>query len=338
MVSEAYMYELDHRLGRALTHWEEMQEKYNDMPEDANAVIGYGKWVKPVKRGNGATLFDAYEAPLPHYYLYYPYFLELITKLPDYNIIPSIESTFHGDGVDLDYIEHLIERYIEAGVLEKGGPIITDDINATLRFYEEGCTVEQIIESGIDEKRIINPECDIAKRFEIVRGWINKMRYSPTYLPVIVTYDSAVAGNDSTESLPSLILKQEKRTKDTTVAELCRPPFTKADLSNLLQHLRLIDSSGICLTNSLEGKGAGLRSKFTAAYRVLHRAQLMESTANDAEWASAFRTEYHAEIGETAQKHELTAHGKAVATSSLPFQKGVDEVNAWVINWRENQS
>ncbi|GAB3877145.1 hypothetical protein GCM10028824_36520 [Hymenobacter segetis] len=124
----------------------------------------------------------------------------------------------------------------------------------------------------------------------------------------------------------------------TTIEELCIAPFTKSDLDQLLQQLRLIDSQNNCLTNNLEGKAAGLRSKFTAVYRVLQRARLMDSTANDAEWANAFRSAYHAEIGEAAQKHELTAHGHAASTSSQPFKKGVAEVTTWVSNWRENQS
>ncbi|MBU6119492.1 hypothetical protein [Hymenobacter siberiensis] len=123
-----------------------------------------------------------------------------------------------------------------------------------------------------------------------------------------------------------------------TIAELCISPFTPADLSNLLQHLRLIDSRGNCLTNDLRGKAQGLRSKFTAAYRVLHRRGLMDSTSNNAEWVNAFHIAYGAAIGETAQNIELTGHGKAAATSSLPFKKGVDEAETWVSDWRENQS
>jgi hypothetical protein len=124
----------------------------------------------------------------------------------------------------------------------------------------------------------------------------------------------------------------------TTVEELCIAPFAKSDLDQLLQHLRLIDSQNKCLTNHLEGKGAGPRSKFTAAYRVLHRAGLMDATVNDAEWANAFLMAYHANIGEAAQSHELTAHGHAAHKTSQPFKKGVAEATAWVSDWRENQS
>ena len=252
MVSEAYMHELDYRIKRALTHWEAMQDKYAETPEDANESIGYGKWEKAVKRRDGSTLYHTYEAPLPHYYLYYSYFLELITSLPEHNIIPTIESTFHGDGIDLDYIEWLIKRYNEAGVLEKGGPIFTDDIDGMLLFGKEGCTIEHLTEIGIDEERIIDPECDIARRFEIVQGWINEKRHSPTYLPVIVTNDREVAEHleridEPAPSAPQHELPEKSTAPPALLSSsdlILGTGFTLNDADLLARAVKLIDDDG----------------------------------------------------------------------------------------------
>ena len=79
-----------------------------------------------------------------------------------------------------------------------------------------------------------------------------------------------------------------------TVATLCRLPFTPADLQALLQFLKLLDSNGNNITTELQSRNRSRWGKFTAAYRVLQRNSLMETTTDDVEWATAFEIAYKA--------------------------------------------
>lgn len=122
----------------------------------------------------------------------------------------------------------------------------------------------------------------------------------------------------------------------SAVADLCRTDngFTLTDLSALLLRLAVIDAAGTCLTNKLRGKAQGKRGAFTAAYRVLHRAGLLNATATDREWAGAFKVEYGADLGDDAIAHQLTAHGQAHDNAPGAFQKAVVTAHAWVSEWK----
>lgn len=305
------------RKQRALLHDDEMGLKYSELHGRMDSHNDYHYWYE--ERTDKPSYYR-YDYPLPYSDThYFRRFAELFfSSHSEDGIRPTLAHEFpEGDEVDAEYIESLLIKAEDYGFFTPG---------AVINFW--GSVTEKYPPLPPDKTYILPPlkggfresytgSKANKQRAKIIRKWLKRRA---TELQI----------HQSSTPAPSLIR--------TTVDELCVSPFTKLDLDRLLQHLRLIDSQNNCLTNNLEGKGAGLRSKFTAAYRVLHRARLMEATAYDAEWASAFRTEYHAEIGEAAQKHELTNHGKAVSTSSMPFKKGVDEVLAWVIDWRENQS
>lgn len=121
------------------------------------------------------------------------------------------------------------------------------------------------------------------------------------------------------------------------VVGLCCEPFTPADLKGLLLRLGVVNSAGTCLTNDLQGKARGQRGAFAAAYRVLHRAGLLNATITDREWADVFKREYGADLGAGAIAHQLTAHGQAKNLTPGPFQKAVDKADVWVKEWQADQ-
>lgn len=122
-----------------------------------------------------------------------------------------------------------------------------------------------------------------------------------------------------------------------TVADLCRLPFTPADLSELLVRLKVISPAGTCLTNDLKGKAQGPRAAFTAAYRVLHRAGLLNPVVDDKTWATAFLQAYGAKLGKGAISHKLTVHGTAFTPAPLPFTEAVNTTREWVNEWQNRR-
>ena len=121
-----------------------------------------------------------------------------------------------------------------------------------------------------------------------------------------------------------------------TVADLCRLPFTPAGLNELLVRLKVISPAGTCLTNDLKGKAQGPRAAFTAAYRVLHRAELLNPVV-DKVWAAAFLQAYGAKLGKCAISHKLTVHGTATAAAPLPFTEAVNIAREWVNEWQSRR-
>jgi hypothetical protein len=170
-----YMQERQRRTTRAIIHAEIMMNNCNPEGE----WVGYGKWE---------------EAPLPYFFLYKPYFLELITKLNAFDIIPVLKTSYNGDGIDLDYIEGLILYYVENGVLIKGGPIVADDTNGILRFYDQDTTAQELTDKGTSEDRIIDQDCQIEARFKLIRDWIERQRARSTYIEVLKTSESEAQG------------------------------------------------------------------------------------------------------------------------------------------------
>ena len=118
-----------------------------------------------------------------------------------------------------------------------------------------------------------------------------------------------------------------------TLAALCRAPFTPPHLNELLVRLKVISPSGTCLTNELRGKAQGPRAAFTATYRVLHRAGLLNPVP-DRVWAAAFLKAYGAILKKGAISHKLTAHGTATPTAPLPFTEAVNIAREWVAEWQ----
>lgn len=122
-----------------------------------------------------------------------------------------------------------------------------------------------------------------------------------------------------------------------TVADLCRNGFTPADLTNLLLRLAVVDAGGTSITNELRGKARGQRGAFTAAYRVLHRAELLAPTATDKLWAAAFQNEYGVTLGADVIAHQLTPHGHAQTLAPGPFRKAVADATEWVNVWKSRR-
>lgn len=122
--------------------------------------------------------------------------------------------------------------------------------------------------------------------------------------------------------------------KVTSVSDLCVAPFTPSDLTALLQYLGLLNENGENLTTQYKGKKRAEWGKFTAAYRVLQRMGLMNATANDSEWATAFKNTYQTDLKTEVCSHSLAAPNKAREPCTLAFKKGVEEVFHWAKQWK----
>lgn len=130
---------------------------------------------------------------------------------------------------------------------------------------------------------------------------------------------------------------QASASNKQSISDLCRAPFSKADFSELLVRLGVIDSGNNCLTNDLKGPARGKRGAFIAAYRVLHRARLMEP-ATDSQVGEALRQEYKAELGTDALAHQLTANGSVSTQATADFKRAVDKSKAWLDEWKNRHN
>ncbi|WP_375438185.1 hypothetical protein [uncultured Hymenobacter sp.] len=117
------------------------------------------------------------------------------------------------------------------------------------------------------------------------------------------------------------------------ISDLCLFPFTKSDLISLLQHLELLDYEGNNQTLHLGGRNREVWGKFTAAYRVLSRLQLMKSTSDDKVWATAFKTSFKVVLGHNLRERRLLAAGGASDEDPKQFRQGVEDATHWVKSW-----
>lgn len=148
-------------------------------------------------------------------------------------------------------------------------------------------------------------------------------------------YRTPLSSRSSLEALVSHQLPVKRR--GITIEQLCLLPFTPADLTDLLQHLRVLDSDGNNLTVTFKGRNRSQWGKFTAAYRVLQRYKLMDVTSNDVEWADAFKIAYKVELGPEVRGHSLAPQGFARRETSDAFKEGVENARYWVERWLEQQ-
>jgi len=131
--------------------------------------------------------------------------------------------------------------------------------------------------------------------------------------------------------------QQDEALKTDYLNKLFIPPFSSTELTELLQHLEVVDSLGHCITNELKGSGQGKKSRFTAAYRVLQREKLMEATERDAIWVEAFNKLYGTKLEDKATSHQLKTNGHPAAGCSRQFEQGVEKTKEWIKLWRESQ-
>jgi hypothetical protein len=117
------------------------------------------------------------------------------------------------------------------------------------------------------------------------------------------------------------------------ISDLCRPPLSQADFSELLVRLGAIDSEGNCLTNNLKGKASSKRGAFIAAYRVLHRADLLEPVTNS-QLGEVLSNTYQAEMGAEVLSKELTGKGMAPENATSDFTRAVDICKEWLAEWK----
>lgn len=291
MERDDYMQEKKRRLARALDHWEAMQYKYGTEDEIENGEqIGYRRWVEEVTSGDGTFLFNSTEPPLPHYYLYKMHFIELITAYPTDTIIPSLESSFYGDGIDLDYIEGLIDYFIECGVLTEGGPIVADDVTGLLRFYGEDCSVQELIEGGHDKQQIINSDgsIDIANRFQVVKNWVARKRQSAGYVDVLNTEKADTCINAALLSGPfdSLLLN-----------------YTLPELTALLIGLGLLSAT------TERATPAASPGAWVGVIHALLDEKRPRLKGSKAKIQNAFRVTFQAVVGERSVQNGLGKRG-----------------------------
>ncbi len=143
-------------------------------------------------------------------------------------------------------------------------------------------------------------------------------------------WDSVEPAQTTTESQkPTQVSTSNKH----LISDLCRAPFSQADFSELLVRLGVIDSEGNCLTNHLKGPARSKRGAFTAAYRVLHRAGLLEPVTNS-QLGEVLSNTYGAEMGVDVLSHELTANGMALTRTTADFRRAVDTCKEWLKEWK----
>lgn len=119
-------------------------------------------------------------------------------------------------------------------------------------------------------------------------------------------------------------------------ASLFQKGFALSDLNELLRLLGVIGSDNTCITNQLRGKASGKKSKFVAAYRVLHREDLLAPT-DDKVWVQAFADTYKVTLGEKVSSYSLKPNGHANEGCSMYFMRGVSEATNWALEWKQRR-
>jgi hypothetical protein len=141
--------------------------------------------------------------------------------------------------------------------------------------------------------------------------------------------------NEAALSIEAVELRQNVRPK---LNDLCCNGFTVSYLSELLRILGVIDQNNRCLTNKLKGKAQGRRSRFTAAYRVLRRADLLSANIEDSDWTIVFEEEYGVILGPAVASHSLEKNGLPRTDTSLEFKDGVEIAKDWVQEWKQKRA
>ncbi len=211
-------------------------------------------------------------------------------------------------------------------------------LNEINNYVQETCLFNSLnTEAGVDYLKDLATEVaelhwqNQPSKLERVKAYLAGIRTkgiasSPFALSQLAPTHLAGPGMPATANLG---LKKIKN-----VSELCVAPFTPTDLASLLQYLGLLDANGENLTIQYKGKKRAEWGKFTAAYRVLHRMGLMNATANDNEWAAAFKSAYQTDLKTEVCSHTLAATNRAKESCTLVFKKSVEDAFQWAEQWK----
>jgi hypothetical protein len=174
------------------------------------------------------------------------------------------------------------------------------------------------------------------KQINFPSAWLAYINSFDTGFRLSLWGATAHWGNTSPAHInPNLQAARPALSAKLFVRDICRPPLCQDDFSDLLVRLGVIDSEGNCMTNHLKGPARSKRGAFTAAYRVLHRAGLLEPVS-DSQLGEVLSNTYRAELGPDVLSYELTAKGMApaLAKATASFIRAVDTCKEWLTEWK----
>jgi len=297
MNKHGYIAEKQRRETRALTHWEAMQDKYGIEVFEYETHIGFSKWMP---RSEGFVSVFSIERPMPHYYLFRGYFLLLIADTPAYELLPTLENEFYGDGVDLDYIEGLLLEYEHDGAIDSQSTLVVDDKSGMIRRLSNQLVDDELAAAGVSSFLIVKGGQAFSVRFEMIRNWIARKRASAGYVEVRQTPNDC---DSPTHPAPYYASELQSPVASEPFLGLLLN-YSPIELSKLLIELGLLTGEGHAAPVATPGAWVGI------AHGLLE-ADPPRLIGSMAAFAKALASAYGAKVSDRAIQNGLGKRGSA---------------------------